>query len=176
MLAELRKRFPAAHALSGTAEKIPLTDASADAVLVGQAFHWFDVPRALDEIARVLRPGGVLGVLWNYEDTRVPWVDGFETQVRSKAGKLRTAATPLPDDHPRFEPFEQETFDHSVRRTADSLAAMIGTHSHMLVASEEERAAIIDRMMKYLRAQPETSKGEFDLPLRTVVLKTRRQR
>src|SRR5438094_928298 len=64
MRAELTRRLPGVSALDGTAERIPLPDSSVDAVLVGQAFHWFDVNTALTEIARVLRPGGVLGALW----------------------------------------------------------------------------------------------------------------
>ena len=60
MLAELRGRLPGVRAVVGRAEAVPLPDDSVDAVLVGTAFHWFDTDRALPEIARVLRPGGVL--------------------------------------------------------------------------------------------------------------------
>ncbi|MGN6378165.1 MAG: class I SAM-dependent methyltransferase, partial [Gaiellales bacterium] len=74
MLAELRTAHPQATALAGHAERIPLADATCDAVLVGQAFHWFAVPQAIDEMARVLRPGGVAGLLWNLRDDSVPWV------------------------------------------------------------------------------------------------------
>ena len=74
MLAHLRAAVPAAEALVGTAEAIPLPDASVDAVTVAQAFHWFDPPAALREIARVLRPDGALGLVWNTRDEREPWV------------------------------------------------------------------------------------------------------
>ena len=65
-VAEMRAAIgPTARALEGTAEAIPLPDDSADAVTVGQAFHWFDGPKALAEIERVLRPGGALALVWN---------------------------------------------------------------------------------------------------------------
>ena len=70
MRAALRVALPDVEALAGTAEAIPLPDASADAVLVAQAFHWFDAGAACTEIARVLRPGGVLGLVWNLRDGR----------------------------------------------------------------------------------------------------------
>ena len=65
-VAEMRAAIgPTARALDGTAEAMPLPDDSADAVTVGQAFHWFDGPAALAEIERVLRPGGALALVWN---------------------------------------------------------------------------------------------------------------
>ena len=74
MLAELRRGLPEVRALAGRAEQIPLPDGSVDAVLIGQAMHWFDLDRAMPEIARVLTPGGVVTGLWNVDDDRVPWV------------------------------------------------------------------------------------------------------
>ena len=86
MLAELHRRFPSALAVAGTAESIPLADSSVDAVLVGQAFHWFDPDRALPEIARVLRPGGTLGMLWNHDDDTDPLVLEVESAL-NRAGR-----------------------------------------------------------------------------------------
>ncbi|MCE7009226.1 class I SAM-dependent methyltransferase [Kibdelosporangium philippinense] len=168
MLGELRKRFPSVRALAGTAEQIPLPDSSVDAVLVGQAFHWFDPQRALTEIGRVLRQGGMLGALWNHEDEQVPWVSTFDKLARARAHRSWTRPAQF-SDHPLFGRFEQQDFRHTVRHTVESLLAMIGTHSHMLVASSEERQELNERMRAYLLAQPETEPGEFDFPFQTTV-------
>ena len=69
-LAEMRALIPVtARALDGSAEAVPLDDNTIDAVFVGQAWHWFDADRALAEAHRVLRPGGVLALVWNLPDT-----------------------------------------------------------------------------------------------------------
>ena len=85
MLAELRRTMPEVRSVPGSAEEIPLPDASLDAVLAGQAMHWFDMDRALPEIARVLRPGGVLAGLWNVDDNRVGWVAGLAEISKRKS-------------------------------------------------------------------------------------------
>ena len=74
MLAQLIERNPGIAAKQGSAEHIPLADSSADAVVCAQAFHWFARREALAEIHRVLKPGGVLGLIWNVRDERVAWV------------------------------------------------------------------------------------------------------
>ena len=73
MRAILTATLPAATAIDGRAEDLPLADRSVDAVVAGSAFHWFDREPALDEIARVLRPPGVFGLLGNRFDTSVDW-------------------------------------------------------------------------------------------------------
>ena len=171
MRAELSSRMPEVTALEGTAERIPLPAASVDAVLVGQAFHWFDADRALTEIARVLRPGGVVGALWNFEDDTVDWVAGLGALARSSVSReWNVDDLPAPEV---FDPFERAVFSHSHRRTAQSLADTIGTHSHTMVISETERAELLGRVLRYLRSRPETAHGEFDLPLQTTVVRAR---
>src|SRR5215813_6849285 len=71
MLAQLHARLPQVRAAQGRAEQIPAPDQAFDAVVVGDAFHWFDQTVALGEIARVLRPGGVVAALWNFDDVRL---------------------------------------------------------------------------------------------------------
>jgi ubiquinone/menaquinone biosynthesis C-methylase UbiE len=63
-----RKSLPRVDARDGFAEKIPASDEWADSVVAGQAFHWFATTEALGEIARVLKPQGTLGVIWNVEE------------------------------------------------------------------------------------------------------------
>ncbi|MCO5972633.1 class I SAM-dependent methyltransferase [Actinoallomurus soli] len=172
MLAELRTRLPDVRAVMGTAERIPLADGSVDAVLVGQALHWFDLDRALPEMARVLSPGGVLACLWNVDDHRVPWVGGLKQVSRSTLSlgdwQAERAFTPTPE----FPAVEYAEFAHAQRRTAESMAATIRTHSHVLILPEDERAALMARILDYLHTTPETASGEFDLPIATVAIRS----
>lgn len=170
MRAEFARQHPEVPVLSGSAESIPLPDDSAHAVVVGQALHWFDLPAAMPEIARVLRPGGVLAAFWNTHDSTVEWVAELDRLSRSAVSSQQRSADPLPS-HPLFRPFERSTFAHSHTRTAESLTATIGTHSHTLVVSPEERVELLDRITGYLRSRPETSAGEFEMPLRTLVIR-----
>ncbi|MEV4150256.1 class I SAM-dependent methyltransferase [Amycolatopsis sp. NPDC049691] len=175
MRAELGRVVPWARSLAGRAERIPLPDADVDAVFVGQAFHWFDVPAAMTEIARVLRPGGVLVPMWNYEDESVPWVAKFTSLGRE--GTRKPART---DDlrqvaHPEFEPFESDRFRHVQRRTAENLLETIATYSMVIVAEPEESSALLARLREFLASNPATANGEFDLPLITWGLRARRR-
>jgi len=179
MLAELRRALPAVRALPGSAEAIPLPDSSVDAVLAGQALHWFDMAVAGPEMARVLVPGGILAGLWNVIDDRVDWVAEFD-RVSGNAAfatlsswRAETAAADLPgiEQAGPFGPPEQAEFPHGQRRTADSLVATLATHSRLLVMPEEERQATLSRIRAFLASRPETARGEFTLPLVTGVLR-----
>jgi SAM-dependent methyltransferase len=168
MLGELRRRVPAATALAGGAEEIPLPDGSVDAVVVGQAFHWFDQERALPEIARVLRPGGALAALWNTDDDRVEWIAGLG-QV--SGSRVPYTGWPSGDHdirpHPAWLPVEQAEFPHRSRHTAGSLLATVATHSRLLVLPPAEREERLERVRAYLLSRPETSSGPFDLEIMT---------
>jgi SAM-dependent methyltransferase len=182
MLTELRRALPTVYALPGNAEEIPLPDASVDAVLAGNALHWFDMAVAGPEIARVLAPGGILAGLWNVMDDRVDWVAGLERVSGSAAigprdalssWRAATAGLHLPNTDlvARFGSPEQAEFPHGQRRTADSLVATLATRAGVLVMQEQEREATLDRISAYLVSRPETSSGEFALPMLTGVLR-----
>jgi SAM-dependent methyltransferase len=185
MLTELRRLCPDVNALPGSAEAIPLPDASVDAVLAGNAMHWFDMGVAGPEIARVLAPGGSLAGLWNVMDDRVDWVANL-AQVSGSAAigprdtptswRAETASAHLPKHGgtARFGSPEQAEFSHGQRRTADSLAATLATRAGMLVMPEQDRNARLDRIRAFLASTSETANGEFTLPMLTCVLRVRR--
>ncbi|HEY0936395.1 MAG TPA: class I SAM-dependent methyltransferase, partial [Trebonia sp.] len=131
MLAELRRGLPSVPARSGTAEQIPLEDASVDAVLCAQAMHWFDLSRALPEIARVLVPGGTLAGLWNSDDDRVDWVAGLQDAARGAAApslsRRRQEAAGFSTRQfggELFTPVERAEFANSQRLTAGTLTEL----------------------------------------------------
>lgn len=178
MLDELRARFPHVRAAVGTAEEIPLPDASVDAVLSGQAWHWFDPDRALPEIARVLRPGGVLAAVWNDDGADVEWMRGIgEAAAAGRPVRPNTAgsgASAFPP-HPAFAPPERAAFPNPVPTTTEGLVAMLATHSWALVSEPADREAAFARLRDYLTTRPETASGEFVLPLAATVLRALRR-
>ncbi|WP_194817345.1 class I SAM-dependent methyltransferase [Nocardia sp. XZ_19_385] len=171
MRAEFIQRFPRVVAYPGAAESIPLRDGSVDAVVAGQAFHWFDPEAAFPEIARVLRPGGVFAAFWNDDDRSVGWVAGLHRVARSAATLPGIRNLETIPSHPQFTDFERADFPHTYRRTAESLTATIGTHSHTLVVTPEQRAHVLGAIADYLHSTPETAAGEFDFPIVTTIIR-----
>jgi ubiquinone/menaquinone biosynthesis C-methylase UbiE len=107
MRERLSARLPGVPVLAGAAESLPLADKSVDAVVVASAFHWFDARRAMDEIARVVRPGGCLGLIWNARNRSVEWVD----QVWSVIDRVER---PVPCRRPgsSWSSWTEATFNH----------------------------------------------------------------
>ncbi len=148
-VAEMRARIgpAAARAIDGTAEAIPLPDGSADAVTVGQAFHWFDGPAALAEIYRVLRPGGALVLVWNRRPLEHPVHAAIARIIephRGDAPAHRSGAW-----HDAFEatalfgPLEERTFDHARPHDADALADRVGSTSFVAALDDGPQADVI---------------------------------
>lgn len=117
MLDVLSRRFPDVRATVGTAEQIPTGNTQYDVVIAGQAFHWFDLERALPEIVRVLRPGGVLALTWNVFDDRIPWVRKLARLLDHSAEHDDPSAAL--DDSALFTAVEPREFKHRqvIRRT-----------------------------------------------------------
>jgi SAM-dependent methyltransferase len=185
MLAALRRALPTVRSLTGSAEAIPLPDGSVDAVLAGNALHWFNMDVAGPEIARVLVPGGILAGLWNIFDDRVDWV----AQLAQVGGRwaigardtlsrwrLETSHAHLPNSGSaaHFGSPDQAEFPHGQRRTADSLVATFATKAGVLVMPEQEREVTLDRIRAFLATRSETAVGDFTLPMMTGVLRVER--
>jgi SAM-dependent methyltransferase len=153
-LAGMRRLIPAeADVRAGTAEAIPLPDASLDGVFCGESFHWFDWPRALPEIARVLRPGGSLALLWNRGR------HGFSKEVaallpRSSAGerRYRAFAWRRAFKGAEFEPLRRRTFPNVEEVTREALIARIGSWSNFTTLPPEERAERLEQIGRLLTA------------------------
>lgn len=138
MVEQLRAAVPGVTALEGSAEAIPLLDGSADAVLAGQAFHWFDAPVALAEIARVLRPGGALGLVWNWFDEQEPWLvrlsEITDAEPTSPSGpEPEVAASGLYGD------VERATFRHEQEVDRVSLVELVSSRSKLATSPPAER-------------------------------------
>jgi SAM-dependent methyltransferase len=173
-VAEMRAALPdSARALDGTAEKIPLADASVDVVTVAQAFHWFDGDAALAEIHRVLRPGGRLALLWNrrvedaeinvaIEELLAPYRSGTPTH---SGDAWRTAF----DRTSLFGPLEEHVFPSEQVLDEDGLAARICSISFIACLPELERVRVL------VRARQLVSAGPVTIPYRTQVLVCERQ-
>jgi SAM-dependent methyltransferase len=175
MRAELSRRLPGIAVRPGWAEQIPAGDESIDAVFVGQAFHWFDVDRALTEIARVLRSDGVLAVLSNAEDDSVDWVAGLFAAARSQRPEGSVTHS-FPDvlEHPAFGTLQQRQFSWCWPRTIESLLDTTSTHSWAITSPPDQRDAAFKAIRRFLELHPITRQGSFELPMRTLVVRTSR--
>src|SRR5262245_35997060 len=174
MLATLTVHSPGASALLGSAEHIPLADGSVDAVVAGQAYHWFDPSMAHDEIARVLRPGGRFAPMWNLRDVSVAWV-GALTGVLAQLEDDNRKGLPDYSFGPRFEPVERAEFRHEAGYTADSLIELVRSRSYYLTSPAERRATIEAQIRELAATHPDLAgRNEFTLPYVTVVLRARR--
>jgi ubiquinone/menaquinone biosynthesis C-methylase UbiE len=184
MREELERRVPQAEPLDGTAERMPLADSTADAVLVAQAFHWFDGRRALDEIARVLRSGGGLGLLWNttpWETRETPWfalIDDVLERRRVDLATLRRNASGLWrrafDDERRFEPLVDAMFDNPQRMSTEEFIDGFASRSYIAVLGPDERESLLGDVTALLeRPDAPVEDGQVLVPMHTAVSWTR---
>lgn len=174
MLAQLRTTVPAeVPTLLASAERLPLPDASQDAVVVGQAFHWFDPEKALPEIARVLRPGGHLGLVWNIRDDDHAWVAEVSRLVGRLDARSGTRDATLPDLTSTFVDVQQARFYWEQELGVDDLVGLVSTFSY--VALSPQRDEILDGVRRVALEHPDLAGRErFAMPYDTVVYRARR--
>jgi ubiquinone/menaquinone biosynthesis C-methylase UbiE len=149
MRAILTTRLPEARALAGTAEQLPLREDIVDAVVVGAAFHWFEQSVAQLEIARVLRPPGVLVLLGNGFDVSVPWAARLREILGPPAMELRGHWPSVEDLSERFADVQDREFPHQQLVERASLRDLAVSRSAVALMAPAERNALlgsIDRL------------------------------
>lgn len=162
MLAKLSGRLPGVTALVGAAESIPLPDADVDAVVAGQAYHWFDTAAAHPEIARVLRPGGVFAPVWNIRDESVPWV----ARLSDIVGGESPEGLDLPAD--LYGPVEWREFRWERPTDPDGLVDLIRSRSYYLTATPERRAELESAIRELCATDPALrGRATFGMPYTT---------
>ncbi len=178
MLAELARLLPAAKAVLGSAEAIPLRDGIFDCVVVGQAFHWFDRDRALAEIARVLRPGGTLSLLWNHDDESDPLVRDVESELNrigrpdgGASGRGLAHAGPASDrppppfgDHPALTDPVLIMIRWVRRTTIEDLVGLQQTYSYVISAERAARAELAEAVRGHARRRSGSDDGQLSVP------------
>ena len=180
-VASMREQFaaavPEADVVDGTAEALPLADGDADAVVVAQAAHWFDLDVALAEIARVLRPGGGLALLWNERDATVPWVErlveaiGWRTRTIPRYEEQERDWVAEVGASGRFTPLEVRRFPYAHPMDEDALVTRELSTSYIASLPEDDKAVYAERVRAVVAGFPPT----FAMPYRTVVYTCRRR-
>jgi SAM-dependent methyltransferase len=166
-------QFGGIRVARGRGEDIPLPDASADGVFASSAWHWLDPERAPREIARVLRDGGRLGVIWTTRDRSTDWVREVEAvrdnvvrpaEEVADAWARQRRELALPDQ--LFGSVESALFPFTRQMTTEDFVGMLATYSGALTASQQDREVALDRARAVLeRRFPGAT--EIDVPMRS---------
>ena len=172
MLDQLRVAVPGATVSVGSAEDIPLADASVDAILVGQAWHWVDQEAALPSVARVLRPGGTLGLIWNLRDDRVPWIERLTTVMHPAEGEIFMETGRI--DRGAFGELESANFEWSQDFTREELLDLVRSRSYFITAGEAEQASILRGINELLDTDPDVGgRSSWSMPYVTRAFRMR---
>jgi len=166
---ELRASVAGVEVLEGTAEAIPLPDASVDAVTAAQAFHWFDAEAALAEVARVLKSGGGLAMVWNRRDESVSWVKRMNENIRWHEFRFgaydRTDWASVVADAAQFTPLQSRTFRYEQTLDREGLEARLRSVSYIAAMEPAERDEVVALGMSAVEGMQEP----FVLPYNTLV-------
>jgi SAM-dependent methyltransferase len=155
----------------GSAEDIPLPDSSADAVLAAQAWHWVDPTRAVPSVARVLTPGGRLGLVWNLRDRRSDWIRRLEDIIGTRSWGPTVVLGDL------FGPVEVAEFAWSHTIGLERLIDLVTSRSAIILMPADERAAVLAEVRKLAATHPElVGRTEFAMPYVTHCFRADRAR
>jgi ubiquinone/menaquinone biosynthesis C-methylase UbiE len=172
MRAKLSSALPKVEARAGTAESVPLPEASVDAVVCAQSFHWFATREALAEIYRVLKPGGRLGLIWNPRDARIGWVARLDAIVNRHEGdtpRYYTGAWRSVFPFPGFGSLDEQHFSQGHTGTPeDVLLNRVRSTSFIAALTPDERAKVENEVRELIATEPELSgKEELTVPYET---------
>ena len=166
MLRQLQQRVPGVPVLQGTAEATGLPDSSMDAATVAQAWHWCDPLAASTEMARILRPGGILGLVWNQLDVSIPWVHRYSRIIHA-GDVLKPGFRPVVG--PEFTPDDSHITRWSQHMTPEDLMELAKSRSYYLSAGGPVREKVIANLAWYLFEHLEYRPGQtLDLPYLTL--------
>ena len=181
MRQELSRVLPGTPVLDGSAEHIPLPGGSVDAVLAAQAWHWVQPERAAPEVARVLRPGGQLGLVWNERDDTEPWVTELNRIVDESGSKMAADAMRADNDHdhprvgPPFGPLELHQVPWVHDTTLPELLDMVASRSYVILLPPDQREHLLDRVRQLAGSSPALAgQPRIALPYVTWCWRTRR--
>jgi SAM-dependent methyltransferase len=179
MRRKLSHLLPGLNVVDGTAEAIPLPDASADAVVVAQAFHWFDGEKALAEIHRVLKPGRGLGLIWNVRDDSLAWISELTRIIEPYEGdvpRYKSLAWMSAFQSSRlFSPLVEAEFPHVQTLPLDAVEDRVTSISFIAALPDAEREAVRQKVRELVRTEAKNrGLAEIDFPYRTHVYTCRR--
>jgi SAM-dependent methyltransferase len=171
----LAENCPGVTAMEGVAEQIPLADASVDAVVMSAAWHWVDPDRAIPEVARVLRDGGTLALVWNHSDRNVPWISDLDALRRRITGggdvvypRIQHFLKDewLPEGAP-FIDIEISELLWSTTLTREELVASQTTYSAYLLESPERKETLLQELTDHVNGDERLGTGEtVEVPMR----------
>jgi SAM-dependent methyltransferase len=173
MRAFAEQRLGAAYVRAGSAEAIPLDDASVDVITVGTAWHWFDKDLAPAELARVLRPSGLLSVAWNLRDDRVPWVDAYEAIVDGQDRVKRLTETRFIAPPQFFAPAEHAELTYEVPMAPSELVGLASSFSYVYLRPDADE--VLSRVADMVRTHPDIAGHEvINMPYVATAFRARR--
>jgi SAM-dependent methyltransferase len=174
MLELLRQALPDVSVRAGSAERIPLGDASVDAITLAQAWHWVDVPLASMEAARVLRPCGTLGLVWNLRDERVDWVRELGVAMHADGDQFTDHVDAPRVAAPFGEP-ERAQFAWTSAYSRDGLLDLVRSRSYFALMAPREQNATLAAVTELLDSHPQTAgRARVELPYVTLCFRYRR--
>jgi SAM-dependent methyltransferase len=160
MRAVLAGADPRIQVLAGQAEEIPAGSSSVDVVIAQSAWHWVDEARAIPEVARVLRPGGRLSLVWTGPDRSVEWMRSLwaggiifspeeKSDVDSRRKRRHLVSVDAGGDNPFLEP-ETKLFQWARPMSKPDLVALSATYSAVITMDEDARRAHLEGMTRFL--------------------------